>query len=95
MASKQTKQQTESKRERGRPYTPRPCVGCKREASIAVQVMGRSVGLGQGRRTRQVKLSTTVLFCDLCAVNPTVVVKPLLNAAGESVGYVREHRAAA
>ena len=79
---------------RGRPYTPRPCISCKSEASIAVQVLGRTVGLGQGRSKRQVKLSTTVLLCDVCSSRPSTFIERLSAAANDALDHVREHRAA-
>jgi hypothetical protein len=48
-------------------YHPRPCKVCGNEAAYAVNVMARTVGRGQGRRTRKLKLGVTVLLCESCA----------------------------
>lgn len=47
----------------GRPYQARPCVVCGSEASYAIHVTTRTIGVGQGRERRQMKTSGAVLFC--------------------------------
>jgi hypothetical protein len=81
-----------STRGRGRPYTPRPCVHCSNEAALAVQVLSRTVGLGQAGRTRSMKLSTPVLLCNECSSNNSTFIEELQQAASESLVHVQRHR---
>lgn len=32
-----------------------------------MQVLGRTIGKGQGQRTRKLKLGTTIIMCEQCA----------------------------
>ena len=72
-----------------RSYTPRRCVACRSEASIAFQVLSRTVGLGQSQLRRRMKLSTTVLLCDKCSRERKIFIEPLGSAAHESLKHVR------
>ena len=63
-----TRPTTTKKRPRGRlQYTPRPCAICSAEAAYAFNVLTRTVGKGQGQRTRKIKVGMTVLLCERCS----------------------------
>jgi hypothetical protein len=50
----------------GRPYVVRYCK-CGNEACYAVHVVARSVGRGQNRDTRRIKMTEHFLLCNACA----------------------------
>jgi hypothetical protein len=72
----------------GRPYIARHCATCGSEAQYAFQVLTRTVGKGQGQKTRKMKLSTTVLLCGTCSRDVERYVTHLEGAAKESLRHV-------
>lgn len=62
-------------------YQPRPCVVCGQEAAFAVNVMSRTVGVGQTRKKRKLKLGKTQLFCGECATDDVKLSNPITRAA--------------
>jgi hypothetical protein len=66
MTTKRNKPDATTKRKRGRPYTPRPCIVCGNEAAIALQI--RTRGLGPGTHVVKVTAYTgPLLLCDRCS----------------------------
>jgi len=85
-----TRPTTTKKRPRGRlQYTPRPCAICSAEAAYAFNVLTRTVGKGQGQRTRKIKVGMTVLLCERCSRDSADYLGPLCKAANESFVHVR------
>jgi hypothetical protein len=76
-------------RKPGRPYIHHLCKFCGNQATLAFQVLSRTVGIGQGRHTRKIKLSTTVHICESCSRSRSVFSEPLIDAAKESLSFVR------
>lgn len=68
-------------------YVPRECANGDGEAQYAFQVLCRTVGKGQGQKTRKMKLSTTRLLCDRCA-RSVAYLTHLSEATDESLSMV-------
>jgi hypothetical protein len=69
-------------------YQPRPCKVCGREAQYAVNVMSRTVGIGQTRTKRKMKLGSTQLLCDECSSDVEKITGPITIAALASLREV-------
>jgi hypothetical protein len=69
-------------------YTPRYC-SCGAIAGYAVQVLARTIGKGQGQRTRKMKLSTTRLLCAECSLKIPHLEGELGVAGFEALKFVR------
>lgn len=78
---------------RGRPYVVRYCA-CGGEALYVVQVLGRTVGKGQGRRTRKIKLGESIVICEQCArrFGETEHVCSLTDTTEEVLKIIRRQR---
>lgn len=78
---------------RGRPYVPHFCT-CGGEALYVVQVVGRTVGKGQGRRTRRMKMGVCIKMCEQCArrFSQTNHVGSLADSTDEVLKEIRRQR---
>lgn len=72
----------------GRPAEARPCVVCQGDAIYAAHVLTRTIGPGQGRATRKMKMSPSVLFCGRCARQVKTFIAELSDAAQDAMGHV-------
>jgi hypothetical protein len=74
-------------------YMPRQCALCNNEAAYALQVLGRTVGVGQSRKQRKMKLSGCFLLCEQCASDLDRYEQRVGWAAKESLKHVRRRLA--
>jgi hypothetical protein len=77
---------------RPRDYVARRCVLCGSDAGYALQVLTRTVGLGQSRRNRKMKMGSTVLLCEGCAGDLKAYSDIVSTAAKESLTHVQRRR---
>jgi hypothetical protein len=71
-----------------RSYIARHCT-CGAEASYAVQVLARTIGRGQSKGGRKIKLGRTVILCAECSRNATAFIEDLGRSSLEVLDQVR------
>jgi hypothetical protein len=84
------KRESQPKKQPGKPgrrYTPRPCVVCGAEATLAVSSLVRNTG----RRERAVKMGPTILLCDKCTRSNSRDYESELAAAAQwAINFLRK-----
>ena len=71
-----------------RTYRPRFCA-CGAEAIYAVQVLARTVGRGQSRATRKIKLGKAAILCGQCSRNANAFIEELGHSSLDALDQVR------
>lgn len=74
-----------------RPYQPRACA-CGAEAIYAVQVMARTLGRGQSKANRKIKLGTAAILCGQCSRDVNTFIEALGRSGVGALDQVRRPR---
>jgi hypothetical protein len=74
-----------------RPYVPRACA-CGAEALYAVQVMVRTIGRGQSKANRRIKLGKATILCGKCTRNADAFIEKLSDSSMAALDQVRRLR---
>jgi hypothetical protein len=74
-----------------RPYVPRACA-CGSEALYAVQVLVRTIGRGQSKANRKIKLGEATILCGKCGRNADAFIEKLSHSSIAALDKVRRMR---
>jgi hypothetical protein len=70
-----------------RRYSIRYCA-CGAQASYAVQVLARTIGPGQSKENRQIRLGSTADLCSRCALDAKAFVNQLGDSGFDALGQI-------
>jgi hypothetical protein len=74
-----------------RRYSARYC-SCGAQASYAVQVLARTLGPGQSKGTRQLKLGKTAFLCGNCSRDAKIFVAQLSDSGSDALERINSER---